>query len=58
MADAQGASYYSDATAGELLSFCPARLHAARAELVAAGLVAWRRPFYQVLSLKPKYSTS
>ncbi len=54
VADAQGASYYSDATAGELLSLGPARLHAARAELMAAGLVAWRRPFYQVLGLEPK----
>jgi hypothetical protein len=53
VADAQGASYYSDATAGELLSLSPARLHSARAELVAAGLVAWRRPFYQVLGLEP-----
>ena len=54
VADAQGASYYSDATAGKLLSLSSARLREARAELVAAGLIAYRAPFYQVLSLEPK----
>lgn len=52
VADAQGASYYSDATAGKLLSLSSARLREARAELLAAGLIAWRAPFYQVLSLE------
>ena len=54
MADAQGASYYSDATAGKLLSLSSARLREARAELIAAGLIAYGAPFYQVLSLEPK----
>jgi hypothetical protein len=49
---AQGLSYYSDATAGDLLGLDAARLRAARDELVGAGLIAWRRPFYQVLSLE------
>jgi hypothetical protein len=53
VADAQGASYYSDTGAGKLLTFGPGQLRAARAELVAAGLIAWREPFYQVLSLDP-----
>lgn len=53
VADAQGASYYSEGSAGRLLSFSSAQLRAARAELVAAGLIAWRAPFYQVLSLEP-----
>jgi len=53
VADAQGASYYSDATAGKILSFSSAQLREARAELVAAGLIAHQSPFYQVLSLEP-----
>lgn len=52
VADAQGASYYSDATAGKLLSLSSARLRGARAELIAAGLIAHQAPFYQVLSLE------
>jgi hypothetical protein len=51
VADAQGASYYSDASAGRLLTFAPEQLRSARAELMAAGLITWRAPFYQVLSL-------
>jgi hypothetical protein len=53
VADAQGASYYSDDTTGSMLTFSPEELRAARAELVAAGLIAHRVPFYQVLSLEP-----
>jgi hypothetical protein len=58
VADAQGASYYSDATTGSMLSFSPEELWAARAELVAAGLIAHRSPFYQVLSLEPRAAAS
>lgn len=58
VADAQGASYYSDATAGKLLSLSSARLREARAELLAAGLIAYGAPFYQVLSLEPKPAPS
>lgn len=54
VADAQGASYYSDTTACKLLSLSATRLREARAELVAAGLVAYQAPFYQVLSLESK----
>lgn len=53
VADARGLSYYSDASAGDLLGLDAARLRAARAELAGAGLIAWQRPFYQVLSLEP-----
>lgn len=53
VADAQGASYYSDTTTGKILSFSSAQLREARTELVAAGLIAHRPPFYQVLSLEP-----
>ncbi|MDQ3621214.1 MAG: hypothetical protein M3463_01805 [Verrucomicrobiota bacterium] len=54
VADAHGASYYSDATAARLLSLGPADLRAARAQLLAAGLIAYQAPFYQVLSLEPE----
>lgn len=53
VADAQGVSYYSDASVGKLLALSSARLREARAELLAAGLIAHRAPFYQVLSLEP-----
>ena len=53
VADAQGASYYSDSTAAGMLGFCSTELSAARAELVAARLIAYSAPFYQVLSLEP-----
>lgn len=54
VADAEGLSYYSDASTGALLTCSGGELRAARAELVAAGLIAYRCPFYQVLSLEPK----
>lgn len=53
VADAQGLSYYSDASAGALLACSGIELRAARAELVAAGLIAYQSPLYQVLSLEP-----
>ena len=58
VADALGASYYSDSAAGKILSFSSAQLREARAELVSAGLIAHRPPFYQVLSLEPKPAVS
>jgi hypothetical protein len=54
VADAEGLSYYSDASTGALLTCCGSELRAARAELVAAGLIAYQSPFYQVLSLEPR----
>ena len=54
VADAEGLSYYSDARAGALLTCSGSELRAARAELVAAGLIAYQSPFYQVLSLEPR----
>lgn len=53
VADAQGASYYSDSTAARLLSLSVRELREARAQLISAGLVAYQAPFYQVLSLDP-----
>jgi len=58
VADAEGLSYYSDASSGALLTCSGSELRAARAELVAAGLIAYRCPFYQVLSLEPKGATA
>jgi len=49
--DAEGLSYYSDAKAAELLSLDAAGLREARRQLLAAGLIAYERPLYQVLEL-------
>jgi hypothetical protein len=51
VADAQGASYYSDGRVCEFLGLDSSGLNAARQELINAGLVAYSSPFYQVLSL-------
>ena len=53
VADAQGLSYYSDPRTASLLSLSECELRAARAELLSAALIAYRNPFYQVLSLEP-----
>jgi hypothetical protein len=53
VADAQGLSYYSDKTAARLLSLNEAQLREARCSLLAAGLIAYESPLYQVLSLEP-----
>lgn len=51
VSDAEGLSYYSDATAARLLNMDEAVLASARRELHEVGLIAYRRPLYQVLSL-------
>ena len=51
VADAQGLSYYSDPSIGKLLGFGMDQLESARSELIRSGMVAYRPPFYQVLSL-------
>lgn len=51
VADAQGLSYYSDASLGRSLSTNPVRLSKARGDLIRAGLIAYQRPLYQVLAL-------
>lgn len=53
VADAKGLSYYSDATLSRLLRLDPVELSRARAQLVAADLVAYQSPLYQVLALPP-----
>jgi hypothetical protein len=49
--DAEGLSYYSDATTGRMLNMEAAVLVSARRDLRRAGLIAYCRPLYQVLSL-------
>ena len=51
VADAQGLSYYSDSKLSDLLSLSREQLARARARLLAAGLIAYQAPFYQVLAL-------
>jgi hypothetical protein len=51
VADAEGLSYYADASIGRLLSLRPEALAGARAALVRAGLLAYEAPLYQVLAL-------
>ncbi len=49
--DAMGLSYYSDASIIKRLSMDPGTLAGARENLIRIGLIAWRKPLYQVLSL-------
>jgi len=51
VSDAQGLSYYSDASVCRRLKIDPLQLSAARSQLERAGLIAYRKPLYQVLSL-------
>lgn len=53
VADAQGLSYYGEATICRLLGLEPERLDRARRALIEVGLIAYQRPLYQVLELKP-----
>ena len=49
--DAEGLSYYSDGSITRLLPLDSAALSRARRELVAAQLIAYEKPLYQVLAL-------
>src|SRR5512136_1268711 len=53
VADAQGLSYYSDATLSRLLQLEPLPLAQARQQLIAGDLLAYQKPLYQVLALTP-----
>ena len=55
--DAEGLSYYSDVSLARRLNLDVLRLGAARQQLVQAGLIAYERPLYQVLSLDVIEST-
>ena len=58
VADAQGLSYYADASIGRVLSLSAPALAAAREALVHAGLIAYEAPLYQVLALDPPAPSS
>lgn len=49
--DAMGLSYYSDGSIMKRLSMDGSTLENARGELIRIGLIAWKKPLYQVLSL-------
>ena len=51
VADAEGLSYYSDGSITRLLPLDGTALSRARQELIAAKLIAYQKPLYQVLSL-------
>jgi hypothetical protein len=52
VSDVQGLSFYSEASLCRRLKIDPFQLANARAQLEKAGLVAYRKPLYQVLSLE------
>ena len=59
VSDAQGLSYYSDASLMQRLSMDNRALLAARQNLIRLNLVAYKKPLYQVLALDmPAHSTS
>lgn len=49
--DADGVSWYGDERLSLELGFSPGTVRTMRDELIEAGLVAYDRPFYQVLML-------
>lgn len=51
VADAEGLSYYSEASVARHLGIDAVALSAARQQLIAADLIAYRKPLYQVLAL-------
>jgi len=53
VADGQGLSYYADASIAQRLPLDEAAVSRARQELIAARLIAYQKPLYQVLSLEP-----
>lgn len=51
VADAQGLSYFGDASIARYLGMQVADVAAARENLIQADLIAYKKPLYQVLSL-------
>ncbi len=49
--DGRGLSYYASKTVCQLLPLDTAALAGARRELIAAGLIAYQTPLYQILAL-------
>jgi hypothetical protein len=54
VADAGGLSYYSDESLTARLGMSDDTLAEARKELTGNGLVAYRKPLYQILPLTPR----
>lgn len=52
VADAQGLSYYADASICRLLPLDVDHLIHARQALIEVGMIAYEKPFYQVLTLE------
>ncbi|HYD56582.1 MAG TPA: hypothetical protein VEB41_06720 [Burkholderiales bacterium] len=52
--DERGLSYYADRTLARLLSLSEEGIAEARRQLVAAGVIAYEAPLYQVLGLEPQ----
>ena len=50
--DEHGLSYYSDGSLGRLLTLAPEEIAAARRQLIAAGMIVYEEPLYQVLALE------
>ena len=57
VADAQGLSYYADASIGRQLALTPERVSGARQLLIDTELIAYSPPLYQVLTLDPVHRT-
>ena len=53
VSDADGLSWYSDPTLCRVLAWTLPQLRRIRDELCEAGLLAYRKPLYQVLDLSP-----
>jgi hypothetical protein len=52
VSNAEGLSWYGDESIMNRLSMNKDLLHEARVNLVRNGMIAWREPLYQVLSLE------
>ncbi len=52
--DAKGMSYYGDKAIMQRLTMDITTLQEARDNLLAVGLIAWKKPLYQVLSLQQR----
>jgi hypothetical protein len=57
VSDVDGLSYYSDASLMRRLNLDQVQLSASRRQLIQAGLIAYEKPLYQVLSLEPVTGT-
>ena len=54
VSDADGLSWYGASALCRMLSWTPEKLRDVRDELGEAGLLAYRKPLYQVLDLAPQ----